>query len=193
MEQTHIAGIPRRQKKRRMCVTNTHIYWDPEFADVKLWQAWALTTELEKIVIGRNLPLIICGDWNSLSDSSVYELLTTGRVHINGGDALNAMNNALLHSLHGSYLPSDLRAIHHRLPLVSAYATCDDNGLEPQYTNFTGHFCGTLDYIFYTPQQLQLLTCLDIDQESVLSKYTALPSPTHPSDHVALCSDFDWI
>lgn len=190
-EPSIVAGLQRRQKKRRLCVTNTHIYWDPEYADVKLWQTWALTTELEKIVLGRGLPLVLMGDYNSYPESSVYELLTTSRVNVHGGDAQNAINNSNLNH-NNNYLPSDLRAVHHRLPLVSAYASCDSNGLEPAYTNFTGHFIGTLDYIFYTPQQLQLLTCLDVDDESIVSATTALPSATHPSDHIALVADLDF-
>ena len=35
--------------------------------------------ELEKLVLLRALPLVLCGDFNSLTDSSVYELLTTQR------------------------------------------------------------------------------------------------------------------
>lgn len=46
---------PRRQRKRRLCVANTHIYWDPEYADVKLWQTYVLCQELEKLVLHRNL------------------------------------------------------------------------------------------------------------------------------------------
>ena len=72
---------------------NTHIFWDPEFPDVKLWQTWVLCQELEKLVLPRNLPLVLCGDFNSLVESSVYELLSTERVE-QGEDVFGATGTA---------------------------------------------------------------------------------------------------
>jgi hypothetical protein len=69
----------RRGRKRRLCVANTHIYWDPEFEDVKLWQTWVLCQELEKLVSDRQLPILLCGDFNSMPDSAVYDLLCADR------------------------------------------------------------------------------------------------------------------
>ena len=43
-------------------------------------------------------------------------------------------------------------ALSHRLPFASAYST--GRGEEPTYTNYTGHFVGTLDYVFYTKNQV---------------------------------------
>lgn len=59
----------------RFCVSNTHIFWDPEFADVKLWQTYTLVTELDRFTSSRGMPLILCGDFNSEPSSSV-RLLT---------------------------------------------------------------------------------------------------------------------
>jgi mRNA deadenylase 3'-5' endonuclease subunit Ccr4 len=70
-----------RRRKRRLCIANTHIFWDPEYADVKLWQSWVLAQELEKLVINRNLPLVLCGDFNSMTDSAVYEFLSSSRLN----------------------------------------------------------------------------------------------------------------
>lgn len=69
-------GSGRRRRKRQLCVANTHIHWDPDFADIKLWQTWLLTQELEKLVMPRNLSLLVCGDFNSKTNSSVYQLMT---------------------------------------------------------------------------------------------------------------------
>jgi CCR4-NOT transcription complex subunit 6 len=75
-----------------------------------------------------------------------------------------------------------------RLPLVSAYAQFG----EPKYTNFTGHFVGVLDYIFYTKTHLTTLGILEVDKEEVLKKDTALPSLRFSSDHIALVTELDW-
>jgi len=58
-----------------LCVANTHLFWDPEFADVKLWQTHMLVRELEKLTLNRGLPLILCGDFNSEPTSAVHKLL----------------------------------------------------------------------------------------------------------------------
>jgi hypothetical protein len=77
MQSSPMRAPPRR--KRRLCVANTHIYWDPEYEDVKLWQTWVLCQELEKLVLERQLPMLLCGDFNSMPDSAVYDLLSSER------------------------------------------------------------------------------------------------------------------
>eukprot|EP00457_Paulinella_chromatophora_P004206 gb/GEZN01004216.1/.p1 GENE.gb/GEZN01004216.1/~~gb/GEZN01004216.1/.p1 ORF type:complete len:648 (-),score=30.14 gb/GEZN01004216.1/:29-1972(-) len=169
----------RRQRNRRLCVANTHIYWDPEFREVKLWQTWVLCRELEKLVLHRNLPLVLCGDFNSMQDSSVYELLSTEQVH--------AKHPVFQHDPYEILPPSS--SITHRLPLVSAYARIG----EPKFTNYTGHFIGVLDYIWYSKAHLVCTSCLDVDGEKLLKKNTALPNPQYASDHLSLVCEFDWL
>ena len=159
---------------------NTHIFWDPEFADVKLWQTWVLCQELEKLVLPRNLPLVLCGDLNSLVDSSVYELLSTERVE-QGDDVFGTGDPSGL-------LPAP-HQVSHRLPLLSAYATIG----EPKYTNYTGSFVGILDYIWFTRTHLRCVACLDVDEESLLRQHTALPSPLYPSDHIPLVTTLEFL
>jgi len=160
---------------------NTHIFWDPEFADVKLWQTWVLCQELEKLVLPRNLPLVLCGDLNSLVESSVYELLSTERVE-QGEDVFGATGDP------SGLLPAP-HQVAHRLPLLSAYATIG----EPKYTNYTGSFVGVLDYIFFTRTHLRCVACLDVDEEALLRQHTALPSPHYPSDHIPLVTTLEFL
>jgi CCR4-NOT transcription complex subunit 6 len=171
----------RRTRKRRVCIANTHIYWDPEYADVKLWQTFILCSELEKLVLQRNLPLILCGDFNSLVNSSVYELLSTGQVEV-GEDVFGPQANPQ------NILPQSHQLIHH-LNLISAYSAI----AEPKYTNYTGHFIGVLDYIFYTRNLLRCSSCLDVDDEMLLHKQTALPNQQYPSDHLPLVAEMEFL
>lgn len=131
--------------------------------------------ELEKLVLSRNLALVLCGDFNSLVDSSVYELLSTERVESGEDDP------------HG-ILPAP-HALSHRLPLTSAYAGIG----EPKYTNYTGHFVGVLDYVFYSRSHLRCVACVDVDDETLLRQHTALPSPQYSSDHIPLVATLEWI
>mmetsp|Transcript_6521 Transcript_6521/g.10133 ORF Transcript_6521/g.10133 Transcript_6521/m.10133 type:complete len:679 (-) Transcript_6521:32-2068(-) len=169
----------RRTRKRRICVANTHIYWDPEFADVKLWQTQALTQELERLTLQRQLPLLLCGDFNSMPDSSVYSFLRGERIPSDCPAYLNDICRILPRP----------ESMSHRLNLTSAYASSG----EPKYTNYTGHFVGTLDYILHSKNSLVVNSTLDVDNEELVSAHTALPSPLYPSDHICLVSEIDWL
>merc|ERR1712228_627640 len=76
-----------RTEKRQISIANTHVYWDPQFTDVKIWQSWILCEEIQR-ALGRELPLILCGDFNSEPKSAVYEYLTKGRVESQTYDEL---------------------------------------------------------------------------------------------------------
>lgn len=173
------AAATHRRRKRRLCVATTHIFWDPEYADVKLWQTWVLLQELEKLIMHRNYPLVLCGDFNSMPDSSVYQLLTTGQVHPSHKDFDTDTMKIL----------PPASQLTHRLPLMSTYGAIG----EPKYTNYTGHFVGVLDYIMYTKNHMTCTNILDVDPESRLKQYEALPSPQYPSDHISLVSELDWL
>lgn len=167
---------------RQFCLCNTHIFWDPEYADVKLWQSAMLLKELEKFNVGRKLPLILCGDFNSLPDSSVYEFLSTGQVR--------AIHPDLKRDPLG--ITSKASDFRHDLQLVSTHVSV--TGSEPQFTNYTRDFVGTLDYIFSTPR-LHPVSMFEIPNEETLRKHNDSPLPNlqYPSDHIALCADYQFM
>lgn len=174
-------GRRRRGQRRKLCVANTHIYWDPEFADVKLWQTWVLCQELSKLVVNRNLPLLLCGDFNSVPGSSCYTLLSTQQVSEQSiEDSVHDWKRFMFPP------PHDMT---NSLPLQSAYSPIG----EPKYTNYTGHFVGTLDYMWYTKNHLTCLAVLDVDSEEEVSKEQALPCSQYSSDHISLLAEFSWV
>jgi len=59
----------------QVAVANTHLYSNKDYPDVKLWQCLSLVRELEQLVLSRDLPLVVCGDFNSVPSSAVYDLL----------------------------------------------------------------------------------------------------------------------
>jgi len=67
-------------------VANPHMTWDPQYADVKLVQTVLLMDELQRTVARgvfgsrEALPMIICGDFNSLPSSPVYQFLSKGQL-----------------------------------------------------------------------------------------------------------------
>ncbi|KAL8459809.1 hypothetical protein ACS0TY_031649 [Phlomoides rotata] len=53
-------------KRQLICVANTHINVHQELKDVKLWQVHTLLKGLEKIAASADIPMLVCGDFNSV-------------------------------------------------------------------------------------------------------------------------------
>ena len=172
----------------QVCIANTHLYSHKDFPDVKLWQTWQLLQELESFIMSRgsSLPLVVCGDFNSTPDTAVYDLLSRQTVHPGHPD----MNVAVSDDV-PNVLP-DAMNITHSFQLGSAYQTII--GDEPWVTNYTVNFKGTLDYIWYSAQNLRPLSAAPIPDEAVLTRRgEALPSTEYSSDHIMLISDMQVI
>ncbi|ERN01220.1 carbon catabolite repressor protein 4 homolog 1 [Amborella trichopoda] len=184
-------------KRQLLCVANTHVNVHQDLKDVKLWQVHTLLKGLEKIAVSADIPMLVCGDFNSMPGSAPHALLATGKVESTHPD-LTIDPLGILRP------PSKLN---HRLPLVSAYSSfarmvgvgmgleqqrrrIDPMTNEPLFTNCTRDFLGTLDYIFYTADSLTVESLLELLDEDSLRKDTALPSPEWSSDHIALLAEF---
>ncbi|KAK5803958.1 carbon catabolite repressor protein 4 homolog 1-like [Gossypium arboreum] len=182
-------------KRQLLCVANTHVNVPPELKDVKIWQVHTLLKGLEKIAASADIPMLVCGDFNSGPGSAPHSLLAMGKVD----------------PLHPELLVDPLAILRphskltHQLPLVSAYSPfargvglglehqrrkMDITTNEPLFTNCTRDFIGTLDYIFYTADSLTVEALLELLDEDSLRKDTALPSPEWSSDHIALLAEF---
>ena len=181
--QTHPGG------RRQVCIANTHINASVEFADVKLWQTQHLLMEVERMMTQisgsiNTLPMVLAGDFNSLPGSDPHTLLSSGGVTL--GEASDLVRD----------LP-----LRHALPLRSALATVGAHvnasaeshelqKMEPPYTNFTAHFVGTLDYMWYTYDRLSVGGLMEMVEDRLVQETTALPSPTFSSDHVPLLAEY---
>ena len=201
-------------KRPLLCVANTHIHANPELNDVKLWQVHTLLKGLEKIAASAEIPMVVCGDFNSMPGSAAHSLLATGRV--------DPSHPELANDPLGILRPSSKLA--HGLPLTSVYACASrpapggdaslpDGGAgverlrqrldvnhtgEPLLTNCTRDFCGTLDYIFYTHDALVPTGVLDLPDEGALRGRAVnglpggLPNAVSSSDHVSLLAEMRW-
>ncbi|KAK6124611.1 hypothetical protein DH2020_041652 [Rehmannia glutinosa] len=188
-------GIDNPGKRQLVCVANTHVHVHQELKDVKLWQVHTLLKGLEKIAASADIPMLVCGDFNSVPGSAPHALLAMGKVDpIHPDLAVDPL---------GILRPT--AKLTHQLPLVSAYSafarTAVGLGLEqrrkidpatnePLFTNCTRDFIGTHDYIFYSADTLTVESLLELLDEDSLRKDTALPSPEWSSDHIALLAEF---
>ncbi|XP_059460704.1 carbon catabolite repressor protein 4 homolog 1-like [Corylus avellana] len=175
----------------RICVATTHIHANPKCPDVKLFQVANLVNGLETIAQSQ-IPLLLCGDFNSLPGSDPHIFIVKGETNPIRDGAKDPLD---------IYQHLKLR---HSLPLVSAYASffhperveeqlrkMHHISEEPVFTNFTADFCGTLDYIFYTENSLRVEGLLELLDKQTLG--TGLPSVQFSSDHIALMASFRLI
>ncbi|KAF9626750.1 hypothetical protein IFM89_038968 [Coptis chinensis] len=160
-------------KDLHVIVVNTHLYWDPELADVKLEQAKYLLLRLAQFKaivankLGCNASIVVCGDFNSTPGDQVYQYLVSG---------------------YSSSIPHD-NAEDLPIPLCSVYAY--DTGKEPPFTNCTPMFTNTLDYIFFSPsEQLEPVAVLELPEPESSEVAGGLPNYHHPSDHLPIGAEF---
>ncbi|XP_073149238.1 carbon catabolite repressor protein 4 homolog 1 [Henckelia pumila] len=188
-------GIDNPGKRQLVCVANTHVNVHQELKDVRLWQVHTLLKGLEKIAASADIPMLVCGDFNSVPGSAPHSLLAMGKV--------DPLHPELVVDPLGILRPA--AKLTHQLPLVSAYSSFARVGVglvleqrrrmdpatnEPLFTNCTRDFIGTHDYIFYSADSLSVESLLELLDEDSLRKDTALPSPEWSSDHIALLAEF---
>ncbi|KAG9122650.1 Glucose-repressible alcohol dehydrogenase transcriptional effector [Ceratobasidium sp. 392] len=190
-----VATLVNRTTGTRLIVANAHLDWAPEYRDVKLVQtallldflrgvaddfadmevAASATATARKYANGSQIPLIICGDYNSVPDSGVYELMSKGHVPGSHPDFMGH-----------SYGPYTTEGPSHSFELRSAYAAVG----ELSVTNYTPGFKGGIDYIFYGSENVEVGAVLgEIDKE-YLSKVVGFPNAHFPSDHVCTSAQF---
>ncbi|XP_059663062.1 carbon catabolite repressor protein 4 homolog 4-like isoform X2 [Cornus florida] len=157
-------------------VANTHLYWDPEWADVKLAQAKYLLSRLAqfKTLVSDKFDctpsVIVAGDFNSIPGDKVYQYLTSG----------SSSTGLMLDSLED--LP---------IALCSVYAF---TGKEPQFTNCTPGFTDTLDYIFFSPSgYIKPVSYLELPEPGSSDTVDGLPNYQHPSDHLPIGAEFEVV
>uniref|UniRef100_A0A2C9M832 poly(A)-specific ribonuclease n=1 Tax=Biomphalaria glabrata TaxID=6526 RepID=A0A2C9M832_BIOGL len=182
-----------------LMVSTAHIHWDPQSPDVKLVQTMMLVEELQKFVkeasmqfrpnapppsldvdLCNSMPLILCGDFNSLPDSGVYEFLSKGRLDISHKDFEGQNYQVFMKDRCANGI------INHNFNLTSAY-----KDVIP-FTNYTFDFKGVIDYIFYSDQHLRLHGVMGLQDEEWFraNKIIGCPHPFVPSDHFPLFAEF---
>ncbi|CAN9512602.1 unnamed protein product [Ophioblennius macclurei] len=165
------------QAGRKLCVANTHLYWHPKGGNVRLVQMGVALRHLGHVIreAAPGAPLIFCGDFNSVPNSGVFQLLAESQVAAHHADWSSAGPEESCGVEMASGFP----------PLLSACG-------QPAYTNYVGGFHGCLDYIFIQPDSMQVEQVIPLPSHQEVTTYQALPSVAHPSDHIALVCDLRW-
>lgn len=171
-----------------ICIGNTHLLFNKNRGDIKLAQVANLFAELDIIarkpgnINGKEkyLPIILCGDFNSLPYSPIYNFLTLGELKYKGllrseisGQSLNPHGNMLGDHIFptslgisneckwnkkvkdGSVietidLVTPVGVLKHDLTLKSCYSHYDIDG-SSEISTHHDRASSNVDYIFYTP------------------------------------------
>ncbi|XP_029007355.1 2',5'-phosphodiesterase 12 [Betta splendens] len=162
---------------KTVCVANTHLYFHPTGGNVRLVQMGVALQHLSHVIreVAPGSPLIFCGDFNSLPDSGVLQLVSESEIPEQHADWSSSGPEESCRMELLSTLPPMLSACGH-----------------PAYTNYVGGFHGCLDYIFIQPDRMQVEQMIPLPSHQEVTTYEALPSVAHPSDHIALVCDLHW-
>ncbi|KAH8595518.1 Endonuclease/exonuclease/phosphatase [Bisporella sp. PMI_857] len=125
------------------------------------------------------LPLLMCVDLNSTPESSVYQLLSDGRVGPEHEDLAG-------HS-YGNFTRD---GIDHPFSLRSAYSLLDDTPHALTFTNYVPGFTGVIDHIFFSSNALEVVSVLGGVDANYMKTVPGFPSYHFPSDHLPLQADF---
>ncbi|KAK7993462.1 glucose-repressible alcohol dehydrogenase transcriptional effector [Apiospora arundinis] len=126
-----------------------------------------------------DIPLLICGDYNSTYGSSVYDLLDKGRVPPDHPDLVG-------HS-YGNFTRD---GISHPFSLRSAYAHVHKTADDLSFTNYTSTYQGAIDYIWYSTNSLEAIELLGPPDYQFLKRVPGFPNYHFPSDHIQIMADF---
>ncbi|KAI5963654.1 CCR4 [Candida pseudojiufengensis] len=179
-----ILYLQHKETDEKICFVNTHLHWDPAFNDVKALQIGILLEELQGLIKKyqhassieevKNASIIVCGDFNSVKKSAVYQMFSTGSSK--NHDDLSGRD-------YGKFTES---GFHHPFKLKSAYESLG----ELPFTNLTPAFTDNIDYIWYSTSNLQIKGLLGKVDENYASNSIGFPDANFPSDHVPILAKF---
>ncbi|KAH7138239.1 glucose-repressible alcohol dehydrogenase-like protein transcriptional effector [Dendryphion nanum] len=124
---------------------------------------------------GSQIPVLLCGDFNSVPNSGIYELLAQGSLSNSHAD--------LGGRKYGNFTRD---GISHPFSLKSSYSPIN----ELAFTNYVPHFKGVLDYIWYSTNSLQVVGLLGEVDKEYLQRVPGFPNYHFPSDHLALYAQY---
>ncbi|XP_001511095.2 2',5'-phosphodiesterase 12 [Ornithorhynchus anatinus] len=165
-----------KDSSKKICVANTHLYWHPKGGNIRLIQVAVALSHIKYVTsdLYPGVPVVFCGDFNSTPSTGTYSFVNSGGIAEDHEDWAS----------NGEEERCNM-ALTHPFKLKSACG-------EPAYTNYVGGFHGCLDYVFIDSDALEVEQVIPLPTHEEVTTHQALPSVSHPSDHIALICDLKW-
>jgi CCR4-NOT transcription complex subunit 6 len=122
-----------------------------------------------------SIPMILCGDFNSLPNSGPVELIRQGKLAPNHSD-LEKRN-------YGKFTRDGME---HPFNFKSAYSEIN----EMPFTNYVSNFEGVVDWMWYARNSLGIRGLLGQVDPEYIRRVPGFPNIHFPSDHLALFAEF---
>jgi len=179
-----------------LLVSNTHLFFHPDAPHVRLMQLFAIAHQLTVEQGLESTPFILCGDLNtSLKNCAV--LLMERHVPKNHRDYRECFNAYAWNADRGRKQNNQFDYDFPEMRLPDSFP--DLETAYPDYPDFTHYIVGfnaTLDHILMTPKMpagdLRFIRQGEMPTLDQVTKDQALPSPSFPSDHIAVIADLEW-
>lgn len=176
LAEKYVSWPPSKDKDKKTYTLSSDIVPEEETTVETLVQEPAPSV---KYTSSTQIPLIVAGDFNSLANSGVYELLASG--------SLNATHSDLGNFQYGNFTRD---GIQHPFSLRSAYASLNGGPDQLTFTNYTPGFIGVVDYIWYSTNTLELMSLLGPVDADYMKCVPGFPNYHFPSDHLSLLAEF---
>ena len=136
----------------------------------------------------RPIPLVLCGDLNSLPDSGPVEFLDKGRISTDHADFQSLDYGGFLTRLSSPRNGEKCAELTHAFKLKRTYESLE-------CSNYTYHFRGVIDWVYYSSEDLLPIAELASVDPSYLkrNKLIGWPHPHFPSDHQSLLVEFEFV
>ena len=202
----------------RIIVGNTHLFYHPLGAHIRLMQMYAICHQFERFQLEESAshPLILCGDMNSSLRRAAGYLLVNRQVksdhaqireHYNTFQWLDTKNELLNendfsrenrneHTEEDGESNEDwddfpsIELPEHFPSFTPGYPK------EPKFTHYLDNFAGSLDHIFVSKSSknshfgLTPVAWASMPNVADVTEHVAMPSVNLPSDHISLVADF---
>lgn len=179
---------------RYVYVATTHLYWSPQFNDVKVLQTKILLNILEEFIDVPDPHIILMGDLNSNYQSTVFKLLDS-----DGADyhSINLSDYPEFDGLdygRGNSLVTETNHIHNQFHLYNIFEEMLREK-KMSFTSFTRSLTDVLDHMFINKDKFKIMRVLSgVDTNYCLDeKVLGFPNKQFPSDHIPLVAELCYI
>ncbi|KAL2074190.1 hypothetical protein VTL71DRAFT_7968 [Oculimacula yallundae] len=209
-----------RQTGSRLILVNTHLFWDPAYADVKLIQTAILIGEVSRLAEKY-------ANWPACKDKKTYSLAEKNadldaipdptpqpsKEYANKSaiplvicaDQNSTPDSSVFELLAKGAVKfnhpelsgrtygnftKEGGGIDHPFSLRSAYTNLDKTPLAVPFTNYVPTFKGIIDHIWYSTNALENISLLGQVDPDYMKTVPGFPNYHFPSDHLSLMAEF---